>query len=1546
MRKIQVLWLLLIAICGASYTQAQLPYAHYRFEDDTDLEHDDSGNGYDLSTANFHWGHVWQSDRSPTMAVDQGALELPLLNPNNPNTNNILRIKTPPTGMPPEFNSPNSFTIEFMARWSSDCYNPRLLALPDKLEFGVGQTGMQLNLWVDEPTQANQKYTLLVPFTGFLNTRRNHCYYLDNQWHHFAIVYDNTATNQELRLYVDGISPCDFAEPIEPFSTPVVGVLPVFSPLGNASAFAGGFDEIAFYEDPLPENTIWQHFIDVTVDGVPYTDCDLTGTCNTPPPPELIPDQAYHPLDFPPNYWDPVTGEPTTVGVPLGLDQIKSYAIPRYMPDHQLNENFPWMNLPQLVSDQPDVINPPVPTTVLQNEVAQTLNLQNELIDNWHYMVMLGNANRGRPDVIDPNNPIEQLNEAWIGLANQRPTVPRALISHWGQLNHNHPPGPPVTAQPFITRQDLPDDHYVRDGTEPGDPFVLNLRGRKQFSPASDVAHGGVFDASVQDGAVTDWYLGNYKAALTDGRIDFMSENGEVPPAIFSEQELLEDPIIPGDMGANNWIDYQALKKQEVRSTYRDAMTNLGTTNFSWYSMSGSHFSTMGQHRYDIMREINTVMDNEISPQSEGKRYPTPYFYPQGQAHWYNSTGSITGFGALIEGRLNELPLGDSLYAPYVSPGFSDARSSQYTLRDHHTMRPGAYLGMLKAISATGAEYFHNFMYAVPLLDTIPDTTFCIIPDPCGGPPLGVDKTCWTAIGELIISVPQDPRWFAWKTAMPSYAQAITSRYEDLLNHGVLLDGNRTQFTGPANAPPQYSFWAGFKNLVVARGRHNNDGTGIDQFMITGSVQPPTSTVRADNLVGSAPLEGTASFDFVTNTRLTIDVRRQGSTYILEYNHANPENSIFYQLDKWHQWEHPSHWSTNFSFEAEVHDGVTQPGTEALEIATENILVNGQEVDFTASTSYLTIPGAAGQCWDLTNAGPSAEYRFHPRNTTDQAELFMWVRARTKDGTPSGLYATVDGIQPKFIPCINSTDWAWYYFGLDATDETYGGISFDGAATTMAEHILHLQPTNAALEIEQVVLSTSAQLDPDIIAESPGIAYDLSNHQCVFPTVDFESTTVCAGSPTTFTQLASNAPCAVYEWDFDGEGTATGEIVTHTFQNPGTYWVTLDVCLGPGMCFGYSEAVTVLPGPTITWTLPQHTFCSDPNAGCYTMQAQPTMPGVGTYSATGDLALAISGSDLCIGNIPIASYPLTEELIYTYNEGGCISEVRHWVKGFEQPTIDAGPDQTINCGNAILTATVTPPGTYIAWTETGQNTVLATGTTVSLPVTGTMSFTATAYNGACEASDDVVVTSTGNTTIAIDPGDKTVCQGSCFFEKVAEDPCYTSYSWDLSGIGIISTDPWVCWEEAEGVYDLTVTVVDGCTGCILTGSCVITIVPPNTPSCSLEVACCQAGGGGARGKADMDPFASLQLLQPQVELYPNPFAHTTMLSLTVPRTTNVEVKLLTLDGQLAGPVFKGEATAGVQLKLELGDARLAAGIYQVQVSGPDFTTTKKLVKLK
>jgi len=262
---------------------------------------------------------------------------------------------------------------------------------------------------------------------------------------------------------------------------------------------------------------------------------------------------------------------------------------------------------------------------------------------------------------------------------------------------------------------------------------------------------------------------------------------------------------------------------------------------------------------------------------------------------------------------------------------------------ENQNIRPGPWLGLLKVLAGWGAVSYHPGYFAYP-------------PHAPGG------------------------EW-AWQAAMPAYAQAVTSRWESLLRSSVVVEAS--QRGNP-------------RHLVVVRQERDTAGAFVPRWVVIGNVN------RWSNYSG-----GLYAKDAVVDVRLgdetvRVPIRMQGSVYVYDATVAPP---TWVQLDAWHEWTHPSWWSEDFAFEAEVDDGVSG----AAPIATEWAEVEGGVREAVVTARQLA-PGARVRfAFDAQRAG----------------EVRVW--ARLAADAPAEVAVEIAGAR-RAAP-VPAGAWRWYEVG-------------------------------------------------------------------------------------------------------------------------------------------------------------------------------------------------------------------------------------------------------------------------------------------------------------------------------------------------------------------------------------------------------------------------------------------------------------------------------------------------------------------------------------
>ncbi|MBS1604117.1 MAG: hypothetical protein JST42_15720 [Bacteroidetes bacterium] len=371
--------------------------------------------------------------------------------------------------------------------------------------------------------------------------------------------------------------------------------------------------------------------------------------------------------------------------------------------------------------------------------------------------------------------------------------------------------------------------------------------------------------------------------------------------------------------------------------------------------------------------------------------YSTPSFYPAVPEYWLAGQGSYNGFADIAYGRVREIAMGDKLFSPFVSAGWGF---------EENNVRPAEWLGLLKSMVMLGADFFYTGYF---------NTTGAT------GWPNGKG--------------PNDPRGYIYQVAMPAYAQAIGDRIWNFLTIGQLINpvDSSTYYT-------QYRLPTERGNDLVVVRKLNN------RYLIFGSINPMS------NIRGNAPVSAITTIN-LEGMKLSFEIRRQGSVYVLDLTNRNAP--VFYQLDAWHQYEHPYFWTKDYDIEAEVFD---RDNGKAV-ILTERPGA-ASAFDFSKFTSFVRLNGESG----------SVDYNYRPRETKPS---FIYFRARGKSGKAKINLAINGKITIKGNIIADGNDWKWYkVMGQDGRDLTVDTSPDSGV-------ILSVNVAQGQADIDKIILSSN-----------------------------------------------------------------------------------------------------------------------------------------------------------------------------------------------------------------------------------------------------------------------------------------------------------------------------------------------------------------------------------------------------------------------------------------------------------------------------------------
>ncbi|MEM6804301.1 MAG: hypothetical protein AAF696_23065, partial [Bacteroidota bacterium] len=202
-------------------------------------------------------------------------------------------------------------------------------------------------------------------------------------------------------------------------------------------------------------------------------------------------------------------------------------------------------------------------------------------------------------------------------------------------------------------------------------------------------------------------------------------------------------------------------------------------------------------------------------------------------------------------------------------------------------------------------------------------------------------------------------------------------------------------------------------------------------YVVAVSIQPQS------NIKGNVPDQVEAVIE-LDGLQLKLMARRQGSVYYLDL--SEKDEPICYQLDSWHETGHPSFWSKDFQFEAEVFD---YSQNQVMKTERKSPTSPG---DFRSFSSFLR----------ATGENACSKYHFSPRKS--ESSYTLKVRARKSKGSNGKLGIQLDNTQVGEIKVIRSGDWRWYELSLKLKN------------LSPEEHIVSLMQIDPLVEIDKFVL--------------------------------------------------------------------------------------------------------------------------------------------------------------------------------------------------------------------------------------------------------------------------------------------------------------------------------------------------------------------------------------------------------------------------------------------------------------------------------------------
>lgn len=374
--------------------------------------------------------------------------------------------------------------------------------------------------------------------------------------------------------------------------------------------------------------------------------------------------------------------------------------------------------------------------------------------------------------------------------------------------------------------------------------------------------------------------------------IALVNENGEVFGHAWKEDLLKADPLV--------WRDYKrsGLNRFVYSAHFQYKLDSIYRGEILKNRSSATRFSFYNVSAMNAGYWPDYATRRNVNRWDHRTVYATPDLYPATPENWDRAKGPFNGYGPVAEGRVLEMKVGDYAFSPFVSAGWE---------KEEDNIRPAQWLGLLKAMVMLGADFFYTGYFNVT----------------------GANGKWLNGAG------PNDPRGYAYQAAMPAYAQALLSWVPEFFAAGTLLNP-----ATPENRLQPFRFKGRTASeLILVRKLDAN------RFLIFGSIQPNS------NLYGNAPLVANTSIVLEGKT-IKFQIRRQGSVYLLS---RSAGSWVFYQLDGWHQYEHPYYWSRNWTQEAELSTKIN---------GARVVTANARDFDFTAAYSGLLMKKNSSALYD------------------------------------------------------------------------------------------------------------------------------------------------------------------------------------------------------------------------------------------------------------------------------------------------------------------------------------------------------------------------------------------------------------------------------------------------------------------------------------------------------------------------------------------------------------------------------------------------------
>ena len=424
-------------------------------------------------------------------------------------------------------------------------------------------------------------------------------------------------------------------------------------------------------------------------------------------------------------------------------------------------------------------------------------------------------------------------------------------------------------------------------------------------------------------------------------------------------------------------------------------------------------------------------------------------------------------------------------------------------------------------------------------------------------------------------------------------------------------------------------------------------------------------------------------------------------------------------------------------------------------------------------------------------------------------------------------------------PQYNDGDEADYIVNISCNTPALNGVpTLCAAATTSLSDAV---TTGAWSSSNTSVATVSSGIVTGVSSGTTTISYTLSNGCAVNKILTVYALPVVSVTPPSLTRcsldpanLLTASGASTYVW-------SPGGATTSTLSVSPTTTTTYSVVGSNGVC---SMTVTVLVSVNQTPTVN-----ATPTSAIYCAGGGPAVSSTAGGSAVSTYIWSPSTGLSCTACTTTSASPTTS-IVYSVTgttAAGCSAVATFSVSGGIQPTVNISPANITRCsadaGNLITASGVSSSYTWSPATALSAT----TGSSVTANPTATITYSVTGVNGACSATNTILVSVNTTPTISgITPFPPT---GLCYSSSASETQNYNysttsspnnyALTWQ-AGSGLPNVSPYSSLPSPisvivppgtpAAIYTGTVTVENSTTGCSSVAAMTLTINPLPVPS--------------------------------------------------------------------------------------------------------------------